>query len=166
MVMLVFTLPSFPYVFKVIRDHFAPPKEMDHATVKRKYLLVKYHDRVGRLADTLEYSLVALPLERFDAALLEELKSEAASNIEIEGDRVVIKHVYIERRMQPLNLYLEEAARDGDAERACATRCASTAARSRSSPAPTSSRATCCSRTSASRATAASCSTTTTRSST
>jgi isocitrate dehydrogenase kinase/phosphatase len=117
MVMLVFTLPSFPYVFKVIRDHFAPPKDMDRATVKQKYLLVKYHDRVGRLADTLEYSLVALPLERFDPALVEELKSEAASNIEFEGDRIVIKHVYIERRMQPLNLYLAEAAQDGDAAR-------------------------------------------------
>jgi hypothetical protein len=114
MVMLVFTLPSFPYVFKVIRDHFAPPKDMDRATVKQKYLLVKYHDRVGRLADTLEYSLVALPLERFDPALVEELKAEAASNIEFEGDRIVIKHVYIERRMQPLNLYLAEAAQDGD----------------------------------------------------
>jgi isocitrate dehydrogenase kinase/phosphatase len=117
MVMLVFTLPSFPYVFKVIRDRFAPPKEMDRQTVKDKYQLVKYHDRVGRLADTLEYSLVALPLERFDAALLEELKSEAASNIEFEDDKVVIKHVYIERRMQPLNLYLAEASADNDAAR-------------------------------------------------
>ena len=117
MVMLVFTLPSFPYVFKVIRDRFAPPKEMDRQTVKDKYQLVKYHDRVGRLADTLEYSLVALPLERFDAALLEELKSEAASNIEFEDDKVVIKHVYIERRMQPLNLYLAEAGADHDAAR-------------------------------------------------
>ena len=117
MVMLVFTLPSFPYVFKVIRDHFAPPKEMDHATVKRKYQLVKYHDRVGRLADTLEYSLVALPIERFDPAVLAELKAEAASNIEIEDDKIVIKHMYIERRMQPLNLYLMEAAQDGDQAR-------------------------------------------------
>ena len=117
MVMLVFTLPSFPYVFKVIRDHFAPPKEMDHATVKRKYLLVKHHDRVGRLADTLEYSLVALPIERFDPAVLEELKAEAASNIEFEDDKIVIKHMYIERRMQPLNLYLQEAAQDRDETR-------------------------------------------------
>ncbi len=117
MVMLVFTLPSFPYVFKVIRDNFAPPKETDRATVKSKYLLVKYHDRVGRLADTLEYSLVALPLERFDPALIDELKSEAASSIEIEGNRIVIKHVYIERRMQPLNLYVEEAIADGDEAR-------------------------------------------------
>jgi len=117
MVMLVFTLPSFPYVFKIIRDRFAPPKEMDRQTVKDKYQLVKMHDRVGRMADTLEYSLVALPLERFDPALLEELKAEAASNIEIEGDQVVIRHVYIERRMQPLNLYLAEAGADGDAAR-------------------------------------------------
>jgi len=117
MVMLVFTLPSFPYVFKVIRDRFAPPKEMDRQTVLDKYLLVKMHDRVGRMADTLEYSLVALPLDRFAPELLAELKSEAASNIEIEGDKIVIKHMYIERRMQPLNLYLAEAIGDGATER-------------------------------------------------
>jgi isocitrate dehydrogenase kinase/phosphatase len=114
MVMLVFTLPSFPYVFKVIRDSFAPPKEMDRQTVKDKYLLVKLHDRVGRMADTLEYSLVALPLERFSAELLDELKAHAASSIEFEGDQIVIQHMYIERRMTPLNLYLEEAMREGD----------------------------------------------------
>ncbi|HVB48401.1 MAG TPA: bifunctional isocitrate dehydrogenase kinase/phosphatase [Burkholderiales bacterium] len=114
MVMLVFTLPSFPYVFKLIRDSFAPPKEMDRQTVKDKYLLVKYHDRVGRMADTLEYSLVALPLERFAPGLLAELKKHAASSIEFEADQVVIQHMYIERRMTPLNLYLEEAMREGD----------------------------------------------------
>ncbi|MDH4172482.1 MAG: bifunctional isocitrate dehydrogenase kinase/phosphatase [Betaproteobacteria bacterium] len=117
MVMLVFTLPSFPYVFKVIRDRFAPPKEMDRQTVLDKYQLVKMHDRVGRMADTLEYSLVALPLDRFAPELLAELKTEAASNIEIEGDKIVIKHMYIERRMQPLNLYLAEAIGDGATER-------------------------------------------------
>jgi isocitrate dehydrogenase kinase/phosphatase len=117
MVMLVFTLPSFPYVFKIIRDRFAPQKEMDRQTVKDKYQLVKMHDRAGRMADTLEYSLVALPLERFEPAVLDELRKEAASNIEFEDDKVVIKHVYIERRMQPLNLYLEEAGVDRDSQR-------------------------------------------------
>jgi len=117
MVMLVFTLPSFPYVFKIIRDHFAPPKDMDRQTVKDKYLLVKMHDRVGRMADTLEYSLVALPRERFDPALIEELKNEAGSSVEFEGDQIVIGHMYIERRMQPLNLYLAEAADEGDLPR-------------------------------------------------
>jgi len=117
MVMLVFTLPSFPYVFKLIRDRFAPPKEIDRETVLEKYLMVKLHDRVGRMADTLEYSLVALPLGRFDPELLNELQSECASLVEIDGDQLVIGHVYIERRMQPLNLHVEECRRDGDEDK-------------------------------------------------
>ena len=57
LVMLVFTLPSYPYVFKVIKDEIEPPKEVTRQQVKDKYLLVKRHDRVGRMADTLEYGL-------------------------------------------------------------------------------------------------------------
>ena len=129
MVMLVFTLPSFPYVFKVIRDNFAPPKETDRQTVMGKYLMVKLHDRVGRMADTLEYSRVALPLERFDPALVEELKAECGSTLELDyggsaapdsarqGGELVLGHVYIERRMQPLNIHVEELRRDGDQAR-------------------------------------------------
>ncbi|HEX6528317.1 MAG TPA: bifunctional isocitrate dehydrogenase kinase/phosphatase, partial [Burkholderiales bacterium] len=114
MVMLVFTLPSFPYVFKVIRDRFAPPKDIDRETVVARYLMVKLHDRVGRMADTLEYSLVALPLDRFEGNLLAELRRECASTVEVDGDQLVLGHVYIERRMQPLNLHVEECRRDGD----------------------------------------------------
>jgi isocitrate dehydrogenase kinase/phosphatase len=117
MVMLVFTLPSFPFVFKVIRDRFAPPKDIAPQAVKDKYLLVKLHDRVGRMADTLEYSLVALPLARFDPAMVEELKRECGSVLEFDGEELVIGHVYIERRMQPLNLHVEELRRDGDEAR-------------------------------------------------
>jgi isocitrate dehydrogenase kinase/phosphatase len=117
MVMLVFTLPSFPYVFKLIRDRFAPPKDIDRQTVMDKYLLVKLHDRVGRMADTLEYSRVALPLERFDRALVEELQRECGSQVEFDGDELVIGHVYIERRMQPLNIHVEELLHDGDERR-------------------------------------------------
>ncbi|MGI5308642.1 bifunctional isocitrate dehydrogenase kinase/phosphatase [Rheinheimera sp. WS51] len=110
MVMMVFTLPSFPYVFKVIRDKFAPSKEFGRDTVKARYLLVKKHDRVGRMADTLEYSDVALPKNRFSTDLLQELTQSIAGSIKIENDLVIIKHLYIERRMQPLNLYLEQAS--------------------------------------------------------
>ena len=109
MVMLVFTLPSFPYVFKIIKDVFDPPKEANRQLVKDKYLLVKYHDRVGRLADTLEYSDVAFPLDRIDSELMTELKEKAASSLEIDGDFLIIKHLYIERRMTPLNIYLKDA---------------------------------------------------------
>ena len=109
LVMAVFTLPSFPYVFKVIKDVFAPPKEVDHATVKAKYLLVKQHDRVGRMADTLEFSDVALPKARFSRELIEELRRECPALLEEDESDIVIKHVYIERRMKPLNLYLDSA---------------------------------------------------------
>jgi isocitrate dehydrogenase kinase/phosphatase len=107
MVMLVFTLPSFPYVFKLIKDNFPPPKETTRKKIQDKYQLVKRHDRLGRMADTLEYSSVALPLSRLDDALLKELTKEVPSMIEYEGDNLVIRHLYIERRMTPLNLYLQ-----------------------------------------------------------
>lgn len=109
LVMLVFTLPSYPYVFKIIKDVFGASKNMDRATVKKKYQMVKTVDRVGRMADTLEYSNVALPLSRFHPELLGELRTLAASSFEIDGDSVVIRHCYIERRMTPLNIYLEQA---------------------------------------------------------
>ncbi|KWO75180.1 bifunctional isocitrate dehydrogenase kinase/phosphatase [Burkholderia ubonensis] len=107
LVMLVFTLPSFPYVFKIIRDRFPPPKETTRAQIMEKYQLVKRHDRLGRMADTLEYSSVALPLARLDHTLVRELEKEVPSLLEYEGDNLVIKHLYIERRMVPLNLYLQ-----------------------------------------------------------
>jgi isocitrate dehydrogenase kinase/phosphatase len=110
-VMLVFTLPSFPFVFKLIRDNFDPPKKMTRRQVREKYRLVKFHDRVGRMADTLEYSNVAIPLNRIDARLMEELESLAKSSIERDGKNLVIKHVYIERRMTPLNDYLASATK-------------------------------------------------------
>jgi isocitrate dehydrogenase kinase/phosphatase len=109
MVMLVFTLPSFPYVFKVIRDWFEPPKETSARAVKEKYLLVKYHDRVGRMADTLEYSDVAFPLDRFEPDLVEELKRLCPSQVSIEGAQLIVKHLYIERRMVPLDIWLSSA---------------------------------------------------------
>ena len=107
LVMLVFTLPSFPYVFKLIKDSFPPPKETTREQIQQKYLLVKRHDRLGRMADTLEYSSVALPLSRLDDALLRELEKEVPSMIEYEGENLVIKHLYIERRMVPLNIFLQ-----------------------------------------------------------
>jgi isocitrate dehydrogenase kinase/phosphatase len=112
LVMLVFTLPSFPYVFKLIKDHFPPPKDTTRAQIEEKYQLVKRHDRLGRMADTLEYSSVALPLSRIDDALLRELQKEVPSLIEYEGDDLVIEHLYIERRMVPLNLFLQNGSDD------------------------------------------------------
>lgn len=107
MVMTVFTLPSYPFVFKLIKDRFAPQKNMTKDTVKQKYRLVKQHDRVGRMADTLEFSHVAFPKNRFSQELLDELEQTVPSQITYEGDYLVLRHCYIERRMIPLNIFLE-----------------------------------------------------------
>ncbi len=109
LVMAVFTLPSYPYVFKVIKDVISPPKQVNRDQVKEKYLLVKYHDRVGRMADTLEYSGVAFPKKRFTRELLEELRMLASSSIEETEDTLIVRHLYIERRMVPLNIYMDKA---------------------------------------------------------
>ncbi len=109
MVMLVFDLPSYPFVFKLIKDFFPAQKETTRELIQSKYLLVKQHDRVGRMADTLEYSNVAFPRHRFEDELVAELKHFCPSLLEIKGDDLVLKHVYIERRMVPLNIYLQEA---------------------------------------------------------
>ena len=109
MVMLVFDLPSYPFVFKVIKDYFPPQKETTRAMIMSKYQLVKQHDRVGRMADSLEFTNVAFPRHRFDDELIEELRKFAPSVIEEEGDALIIKHLYIERRMVPLNIYIQEA---------------------------------------------------------
>jgi isocitrate dehydrogenase kinase/phosphatase len=115
MVMLVFDLPSFPYVFKLIKDFYPPPKDTTREKIKGKYLLVKQHDRVGRMADTLEYSEVAFARDRFEEELIEEIRKYAPSQLEVsdrDGDgreEVIVKHLYIERRMIPLNIYLQEA---------------------------------------------------------
>ena len=109
LVMCVFTLPSYPYVFKVIRDRIAPTKETDAARVKQKYALVKHHDRAGRMTDILEYSNVAIPRDRFTDALMSELEAAIPSQLEHDGDHVIIRHMYIERRLAPLNLFIRDA---------------------------------------------------------
>ncbi len=114
LVMLVFALPSFPYVFKVIKDSFPPPKETTKELIKEKYQLVKNHDRVGRMADTLEYSDVAFPRSRITEALLAEIQKYAPSVLEISEEEVVIKHLYIERRMVPLNIWLSDAEKENN----------------------------------------------------
>jgi len=112
MVMTVFTLPSHNIVFKIIKDKFAPPKEVTHETVREKYRLVAHHDRVGRMTDSQEFDDLIFPIERFSEDLIQELQQVAPSQIEIRGDKLLIRHLYIERYMTPLNIYLETADDD------------------------------------------------------
>lgn len=110
MVMSVFTLPGFNTVFKIIKDRFNPSKSVDHATVIQKYQLVKNHDRVGRLADTQQFADFRFPVSKFEPECLAELLEVAPSTVVMEGDVVLIRHCWTERRMTPLNIYLENAS--------------------------------------------------------
>ncbi|UCS92451.1 bifunctional isocitrate dehydrogenase kinase/phosphatase [Echinicola marina] len=110
MVMTVFTLPSYNIVFKMIKDSFDPPKNMTRQEVKDKYRLVSLHDRVGRMADTHEFEYFKLPLDRVHPDLLRELRNTVNSLIEIKDDTLILKHLYTERRLTPLNMYLEDCS--------------------------------------------------------
>jgi isocitrate dehydrogenase kinase/phosphatase len=114
MVMIVFTMPSFDVVFKVIRDHFQPPKTGTRRQVMEKYQLVFQHDRAGRLIDAQEFEHLQFARDRFAPELLAELCTQAAGTVEVVGDTVVIHHLYTERRVTPLDIYLR-GARSADA---------------------------------------------------
>jgi isocitrate dehydrogenase kinase/phosphatase len=111
LVMLVFTLPSYDLVFKIIRDRFGEPKNTAREQVMRKYQLVFKHDRAGRLIDTQEFLHLQIPRARFSPELLEEFHDKCSRTVHCTHDMVVIDHLYIERRLRPLNLYLRDVDR-------------------------------------------------------
>jgi isocitrate dehydrogenase kinase/phosphatase len=113
MVMLVFTLPSYDVVFKLIRDRFDVPKESDRDEVMARYRLVFEHDRAGRLVEAHQFEHLRIPTNRFEPALLEELLRDAAKTVRLEGEDVLIAHAYVERRVRPLNLFFAKDSGNG-----------------------------------------------------
>jgi len=108
LVMAVFHLPSYGVVFKVIKDEFAESKKITREFVKDRYRLVKTSDRVGRMADTHEYVNFRFPKDRMNTELMAYLHDTCANSIQIDKTEVVISHLYIERKMTPLNVYLQQ----------------------------------------------------------
>jgi isocitrate dehydrogenase kinase/phosphatase len=110
LVMSVFALPSLHTVFKVIRDRFGAPKTSTRNEVLEKYRLVFTHDRVGRLADAHEFEHLEFDRARFEPDVIDELRREAAGAVRVDGDRVIVRHLYTERQVTPLNVYLRNAS--------------------------------------------------------
>ncbi|PZR71973.1 MAG: bifunctional isocitrate dehydrogenase kinase/phosphatase [Chthoniobacterales bacterium] len=119
MVMIVFTLPSYDVVFKLIRDRFDQPKESDRSDVMQRYKLVFEHDRAGRLIEAHEFEHLRIPRARFERSLLEELLRNASGTVRLEGDDVIIGHAYVERRVRPLNLFFAESNDEAAIDAAC-----------------------------------------------
>jgi isocitrate dehydrogenase kinase/phosphatase len=109
LVMTVFTLPGLEVVFKVIKDQFAPPKQTTRREVMDKYRHVFRHDRAGRLVDAQDYEHLAFPVSRFSPQLLDELRASCGESVRVVGDEVAVRHLYAERRVTPLNLFIREA---------------------------------------------------------
>jgi isocitrate dehydrogenase kinase/phosphatase len=109
LVMSVFTLPGLEVVFKVIKDRFPPPKQTTRREVIDKYRHVFRHDRAGRLVDAQDYMHLAFPRARFSDELLAELSHHCAESVQVRGDEVAVAHLYAERRVTPLNLFIREA---------------------------------------------------------
>ncbi|MGA0237238.1 MAG: bifunctional isocitrate dehydrogenase kinase/phosphatase [Acidimicrobiales bacterium] len=112
MVMAVFTLPSFDVVFKLIKDRFPQSKRTTPEDVQRRYKLVFDHDKVGRLVDAQEFRELSFRRDRFDEELIEELLEDCTRTVTVTDDEVILHHVYTERRLYPLDLYLREMGPD------------------------------------------------------
>lgn len=112
MVMICFTLPSYDLVFKLIRDKFAFPKKSSRAQVRASYDLIFKHNRVGRLIDAQEFEHLRIDRSRFEEDLLQELMEEAKDSVTVTETEVIIHHLYTERRLNPLNVYVREVSED------------------------------------------------------
>lgn len=112
LVMEVFTLPSYEFVFKLIKDAFPPSKSMSRAQVMERYRSVLLHDRVGRLVGFQEFEHLTFPRARFSEDLLDRLQAVASRTVSAEGDKVIVRHAYVERRVVPLDLYVRESRPD------------------------------------------------------
>lgn len=119
MVMLVFTLPSYDVVFKLIRDRFDAPKDSDRRDVMRRYRIVFEHDRAGRLVEAHEFEHLRIARHRFEPELLEQLLHDAGATVRLDGGDLVINHAYVERRVRPLNLFFAECAAQAAPAAAC-----------------------------------------------
>ena len=112
LVMEVFTLPSLNVVFKIIKDRFGQPKRTTRREVRERYQFVFQRDRVGRLADAQEFEHLAFRRGCFDARLLAELVEAAPGVVRVAGDEVVVRHLYTERRLVPLDIFTREMSPD------------------------------------------------------
>ena len=114
-VMIAFTLPEYNYVYKVIKDAPCflrsaqqPPKGITRAQVMAQYDFVRRRDRVGRIVETQDFENMRFRLFRFADNLIRELNQAAGQLVTVDPEFVVFRHLYAQRRVIPLPMYLEQ----------------------------------------------------------
>jgi isocitrate dehydrogenase kinase/phosphatase len=113
-VMLVFTLPQYNFVFKVIKDKPCfirskneTPKAITKKEVMHRYDAVAHRDRGGRLVDTQEFENMRFKRKRFSPELLQEFSIVATDCVTMDGEYVSIQHLYVQRKVVPLPMYFD-----------------------------------------------------------
>jgi len=103
--MFVISLKTFGFVFKIIRDNFGGYKVTTKDKVKKRYEMVKKTDKVGRILSAIEFRNLSFKKDRFPDKLLSHLKQLAGSEVEVDGEEIVIKHLYLQRKVLPLTVF-------------------------------------------------------------
>ena len=111
-VMIVFTLPNFDFVFKVIKDRpcflrsrHDTQKVITQEQVRSQYNFVSHRDRAGRMVDTQEFENLRFKKRRFSDALVAEFRQAAKRDVYMTDDYVIIRHVYVQKKVLPLPIY-------------------------------------------------------------
>ncbi len=119
-VMLVFTLPNYNHVFKVIKDKpcFVRSSHMTDKTITKSQVMERYdfvckRDRVGRLVDTQEFENLKFRKKRFSDELLNDCLKIANDAVKINNDYVIINHLYLQRKVIPLPIYFHRETNMG-----------------------------------------------------
>jgi isocitrate dehydrogenase kinase/phosphatase len=108
MAMVVFAPPSFPYVFKVIRDYSSKTGWTGRTRIIDLYRWVHETNRGRLMLDAWLYRNLDFSRGHFDEGVVQELLRSAPHSVRIEGDRIIFKHVYAQRRVRPLNTFFDE----------------------------------------------------------
>ncbi len=113
-VMIVFTLPNYNFVLKVIKDYPCFLRSLNTTSktttmdeVRKKYDFVSHRDRAGRMVDTQEFENLRFRRKRFSDELLDEFTRAAQKNVQIDEEYVTINHLYVQRRVIPLPMFFE-----------------------------------------------------------
>ncbi len=111
MVMIAFNMSQIDLIYKIIRDTFDRPKKTTGRQVMERYDYVFKHDRAGRLLDVQTFENLRVEKCCFTPALLEEIEKEASRTALVNDDHVVFRHVFVERLVVPLDVYIKQAGR-------------------------------------------------------
>lgn len=105
----VFSVTGFPFVFKIPRELSKKIDFVGRERIIENYRYVHRIDRVGRMLDGLRFQNMRFKKTNFTPELLAYLQENSPSHVRGEGDDVVFDDIFVQKKVIPLNVYLERA---------------------------------------------------------